>query len=83
MGKYLPKREIKNEELEKEYKLESGYIEKRTGIDKNNSNYSVDLSGKEGETVTVTVTINDPNEGEIYRSSKDVVFGSQDTINFN
>ena len=34
MGKYLPKREIKNEELEKEYKLESGYIEKRTGIRK-------------------------------------------------
>ena len=36
--------------------------ERRTGIDKNNSNYSdVTLSGKEGETVTVTVTITDPN----------------------
>ena len=58
--------------------------ERRTGIDKNNSNYSdVTLSGKEGETVTVTVTITDPNEGEIYKSSKDVVYGSQDSITFN
>lgn len=31
-GSYLPKLEIKNEELEKEYQLEKGYIEKRTGI---------------------------------------------------
>ena len=58
--------------------------ERRTGIDKNNSNYSdVTLSGKEGETVTITVTITDPNEGEIYRSSKDVVYGDQDTVTFN
>ena len=31
---YLPKKEIKSEELEKIYKLESGYIKKRTGINK-------------------------------------------------
>ena len=31
-GSYLPILEIKNEELEKEYQLEKGYIEKRTGI---------------------------------------------------
>ena len=58
--------------------------ERRTGIDKNNSNYSdVTLSGKEGETVTITVTITDPNEGEIYSSSKDVVYGTQDSVIFN
>ena len=58
--------------------------ERRTGIDKNNSNYSeVTLSGKEGETVTITLTITHPNEGEIYRSSKDVVYGDQDTVTFN
>ena len=33
-GSYLPKKEIKSEELEKQYKLEKGYIEKRTGIKK-------------------------------------------------
>ena len=31
-GKYLPKRKILNEEIEKELNLESGYIYKRTGI---------------------------------------------------
>ena len=31
---YLPKKEIKSEELEKKLKLEPGYIEKRTGINK-------------------------------------------------
>ena len=31
-GSYLPKLKITNEELEKEYELEKGYIEKRTGI---------------------------------------------------
>ena len=57
--------------------------ETRTGVDKNNSNYSVSLSGKEGESVTVKVTITDPKTGsEIYSSSKTIVFGSQDTIAF-
>ena len=58
--------------------------ETRTGIDKNNANYSVELSGKEGESKEITVTITDPATGEkIYSSSKTVVFGSQDAINFN
>lgn len=33
-GSYIPKKEVNSEELEKEYKLEKGYIKKRTGIDK-------------------------------------------------
>lgn len=58
--------------------------EVRTGIDKNNSNYSdVKLSGKEGESIKVTVVINDPNKGQIYKSSKDVVFGSQNEVVFD
>ena len=58
--------------------------ETRTGVDKNNSNYSVSLSGKDGESVTVKVTITDPKTGsEIYSSSKTIVFGSQDTISFS
>ena len=58
--------------------------ETRTGIDRNNSNYSVTLSGKEGESTTVTVTITDPITGStIYSSDKTVVFGSQDAVAFN
>ena len=33
-GSYLPKLEVNNQQLEKELKLEEGYIEKRTGIEK-------------------------------------------------
>ena len=58
--------------------------ETRTGIDKNNSNYSVTLSGKEGESVTVTVVITDPTTGStIYSSSKNITYGSQDAVQFN
>ncbi len=58
--------------------------ETRTGVSKNETDYSVSLSGKEGESITVTVTITDPNTGdEIYKSSKPLTFGSQDTISFN
>ena len=57
--------------------------EKRTGIDKNNPNYSVTLSGKEGESTKVIVTITETNGSEIYSSSRDIVFGSQDAVSFN
>ena len=57
--------------------------ETRTGIDKNNSNYSVSLSGKDGESLTVTVTITNPNGSTVYESSKTVVLGSQSSIQFN
>lgn len=58
--------------------------ETRTGIDKNTANYSVSLSGKEGQSETVTVTITNPKTGEtIYSSSKTVTYGSQDSITFN
>ena len=57
--------------------------ERRTGIDKNNSNYSVTLSGKEGESTKITVTITETNGSEIYSSSRDIVFGSQDAVSFN
>ena len=33
-GSYLPKIEVNNQQLEKELKLEEGYIEKRTGVEK-------------------------------------------------
>lgn len=57
--------------------------ESRTGISKNDDNCAVTLSGKEGEEITIKVTITDPDEGEIYASSKTVTFGTQDSITFN
>ena len=58
--------------------------ETRTGIDKNNSNYSVTLSGKEGESTVVKVVITDPTSTDpIYSSSKTIIFGSQDSVSFN
>ncbi len=58
--------------------------ETRTGVDKNNSSYSITVSGKEGQTETITVTITDPKTGDtIYSSSKTITYGSQDSITFN
>ena len=35
---YLPKKHILNDELEKKFNLEKGYLKKRTGIEKRNYN---------------------------------------------
>ena len=57
--------------------------ETRTGISKNETNYSLQISGKDGEATSVTVTITDPNTGaEIYSSTQQVTFGSQDSLTF-
>ena len=58
--------------------------ERRTGISKNTSNYNnITLSGKEGETKEIKVVISDSKTGEeIYSSTKNFTFGSQDTITF-
>ena len=56
--------------------------ERRTGVSKNETDYNIDLSGKEGESITVTLTVTENGE-EIYSSSKPLTFGSQDTISFN
>lgn len=58
--------------------------ETRTGVSKNETNCSVSLTGKEGESITVSVTITDPKTGStIYSSSKPLTFGSQDTLSFS
>ena len=59
--------------------------ETRTGINKNETAYSsITLSGKDGEKIDITVTITDPNTGsQIYRSTKTVTLGSQDSVTFN
>ena len=58
--------------------------ERRTGVSKNEANYAITLSGKEGESTTVTLTITDPTTGaEIYSSERTVTFGSQDSISFS
>ena len=57
-----------------------GKTETRT-VDKNESKISIPLSGKDGNTKTVTVTIKDGNN-EIYSSSKDITFGQQTEITF-
>lgn len=58
--------------------------ETRTGIDKNKSDYSVSLSGKDGENTSITVTITDPITGAtIYSSTKTITYGTQDAISFS
>ena len=58
--------------------------ETRSGVDKNKTDFSVVLSGKEGSTGEIKVTITDPTTGEvIYSSSKTVTYGSQDAVAFN
>lgn len=59
--------------------------ETRTGVNKNETAYSsISLSGKEGETLDITVTITDPSTGsQIYRSTKTVTLGSKDSVTFN
>ena len=59
--------------------------ETRTGVNKNETSYSgISLSGKDGESLDITVTITDPTTGsQIYRSTKTVTLGSQDSVTFN
>ena len=59
--------------------------ETRTGVNKNESAYSsITLSGKEGESLNIVVTITDPNTGsQIYRSTQTVTLGSQDSVTFS
>lgn len=59
--------------------------ETRTGVNKNETTYSaISLSGKDGESLDITVTITDPKTGsQIYRSTKTVTLGSQDSVTFN
>ncbi len=58
--------------------------ERRTGVSKNETNYAITLSGKEGESTSVTVTITDSTTGEeLYSSERTVTFGSQSSITFS
>jgi len=58
--------------------------ETRTGINKNEQNYNVSLSGKEGESIDISVTITEPSTGTtLYSSRKTVTFGTQDSISFD
>ena len=64
VGSYIPKRKITNEELEKNLKLESGYIKKRTGIKERYYVEDEDISYMAIESVTdllstVSLDIND------------------------
>lgn len=58
--------------------------ETRSNIDKNKSDFSVVLSGKEGSSEEIKVVITDPTTGNvIYSSSKTITYGSQDAVAFN
>ena len=57
--------------------------ETRTGIDKNKSDFSITLSGKDGESGQITVVITDPTSGATLYSSTQYVKGSQDAVSFN
>ncbi len=53
-------------------------------VSSTDNNCSVTLSGKDGESLDITVTITDSGTGsQIYRSTKTVKLGSQDTVIFN
>ena len=53
-------------------------------VSSTDNNCSVTLSGKDGESLDITVTITDPSTGsQIYRSTKTITLGSQDTVTFN
>ena len=57
--------------------------ERRTGVSKNEKAYSsISFSGKDGESLEITVTITDPVDGEIYSSSKTIRFGTDETVTF-
>ena len=57
--------------------------ETRTGVDKNNSNYTITLSGKDGEAVSITVTITDPATNQtIYSSTQNATYGNQTSVTF-
>ena len=57
--------------------------EKRTGVSKNEKAYSsISFSGKDGESLEITVTITDPVDGEIYSSSRTIRFGTDETVTF-
>ena len=56
----------------------------RTGVSKNETAYSeITLSGKDGESLDVEITITDPTTGDtIYSDGRTVTLGSQDSITF-
>ena len=58
--------------------------ETRTGISKNEPAYSgITLSGRDGENLTIDLSITDAGTGEvIYSTSQTVRIGSQDTVTF-
>ena len=57
--------------------------ETRTGVSKNDTAYSsITLSGKEGENLSISVVITEPDGTEIYKSTKTVKLGTQDSITF-
>ena len=58
--------------------------ETRTGVSKNEAEYSnITLYGKDGERLTVKLTISDPTTGNvIYSTSKDIRVGTDETITF-
>ena len=57
--------------------------ETRTGVSKNETNCSVSLTGKEGESIEVTLIITEPTGKELYKSSKPLTFGTQDSLSFS
>ena len=57
--------------------------ETRTGVSKNETNCSVSLTGKEGESIAVTLIITEPTRKELYKSSKPLTFGTQDSLSFS
>ena len=57
----------------------------RTNVSKNETAYSdITLSGKEGERLTINISITDPITGdEIYSDDTTVTLGTQDSVTFN
>lgn len=58
--------------------------EVRTGVNKTETAYKgIKLSGSAGDSVTITITINDSSTGEqLYKSSKTATYGTSESVTF-
>ena len=84
-GGYTNEDAEENDALVKTVTIEVKYgdkIETRTNIDKNQTAYTISISGKDGESQDVQVTLKESSQN-IYQSTQSIKFGSQNTLSFN
>ena len=84
-GGYTTEDAEENDSLVKTVTVEVKYgnkVETRTNVDKNQTSYAISISGKDGESQDVQVTLKESSQN-IYQSTQSIKFGSQNTLSFN